>query len=269
MDATTLDQVRAGLHATWSTGDYPQVGQRLAPVALEVVAASGCGPGDAVLDVGAGAGGVTIPAAMTGADVTGIDQTDAWFDVARAAADAAGVEVELWRADAEDLPFGDDAFDVVTSSFAHIFAPRHDVVAAEMARVLKPGGRLAVSAWITRGASVFGAFLPYLPSPPGGVDSPMAWGEPGYIEERFAAHGVDLQTEERNLRWSFPDVDGFFDFLFSASGPWVLSREVLREQGVLDEATAEAKRLAEASNVATDGTFALDMPYLLATGTKR
>ena len=107
-----------------------------------------------VLDVGTGSGGtVSIPAAQRGANVTGSDLTPELFDAARARAEAAGVEVQWVQADAESLPFEDASFDRVLSTFGHMFAPRHEQAAAELARVVRPGGVVGTCTWATYGAT--------------------------------------------------------------------------------------------------------------------
>ena len=121
------------------------------PVGEGVVAVTGVSEGDAVLDVACGTGNAAIPAARTGATVTGLDITPELLQDAAANADAAGVALTLIEGDAEDLPFEDESFDVVVSTFGCMFAPRHEVAAAEIARVLKPGGRIGICAWTPTG----------------------------------------------------------------------------------------------------------------------
>jgi SAM-dependent methyltransferase len=171
-------------------------------------------------------------------------------------------------ADAEDLPAPDGAFDAVLSSFAHIFAPRHDVVAAEMARVCRPGGVVACNAWAHGGDSdntgAFAVIERYL-----GVDdgpSHSAWGDPAYLCGRFAAHGVDMTVERRAIHWRFPSLRAHEEFLLTASGPYRKTREALEARGVWDQAWAEIRELDRRANQADDGTFAMDQAYLLAVG---
>src|SRR3954470_21800173 len=128
----------------WASGDYPSVADRIAQVGRDVVEAAQVGPGQDVLDVAAGAGNAAIPAAVAGAKVTASDLTPELFDRGRENAEAAGVELEWVEADAEDLPFDDASFDRVISTFGAMFAPRHQRAAAELVRVCRPGGRIAM-----------------------------------------------------------------------------------------------------------------------------
>jgi SAM-dependent methyltransferase len=153
-----------------------------------------------VLDVGSGTGVVAVTAARLGAEVTGSDLTPELLEQARENARIADVQVEWREADVESLPFGDAEFDVVTSQFGHMFAPRPDVAVAEMLRVLKSGGTIAFSTWPPDqfvGKS-FALTARYAPPPPPGVAPPVEWGEPAVIRERLGAAVRDL-TFERDL----------------------------------------------------------------------
>ncbi|MBJ7348973.1 MAG: methyltransferase domain-containing protein, partial [Thermoleophilaceae bacterium] len=135
----------------WSSGNYPEIAQTIEGVAELVVERVGVKAGHDMLDVATGSGNVAIPAADLGAHVVGLDLTPELFVVARERAANAGVEVNWVEGDAEDLPFGDDSFDRVTSVFGAIFAPRHQQAASEIVRVCKPGGRFAIAAWTPEG----------------------------------------------------------------------------------------------------------------------
>ncbi|NOT25816.1 MAG: class I SAM-dependent methyltransferase [Acidobacteria bacterium] len=159
------------------------------PVAAQLVKFSGIAHGEKVLDVATGTGVVAITAARTGAKVTGLDLTPPLLEQARQNAGIAGVDVEWKEGDAEALPYPDASFDVVTSQFGHMFAPRPDVAIAEMRRVLKPGGRVAFATWPPE--HVVGRFFSFVgrnspPPPPGAVPPPL-WGTPAIITERLAA----------------------------------------------------------------------------------
>jgi len=113
-------------------------------VAGHLLAFAGVGAGEAVLDVGTGTGVVAISAARAGARVTALDLSPDLLDQARENGRVAQHEDIAWvEGDAEALPYPDGSFDVVLSQFGHIFAPRPDVVIAEMRRVLAPNGRIA------------------------------------------------------------------------------------------------------------------------------
>jgi SAM-dependent methyltransferase len=159
------------------------------PVAGQLVKFAGIASGENVLDVGTGTGVVAITAARIGARVTGLDLTPELLDQARENARIAKTEHIVWtEGDAERLPYPDTSFDVVVSQFGHMFAPRPEVVVAEMRRVLRPGGRLAFATWppehfIGRMFAFVGRHSP----PPPGAAPPQQWGNPAIITERLAA----------------------------------------------------------------------------------
>ncbi len=167
------------------------------PSAARLVRFAGICPGDRVLDVGSGTGVVAITAARAGAQVTGSDLTPELLEQARDNARIAGASLEWREADVEALPFEDASFDVVTSQFGHMFAPRPDVAIAEMLRVLKPGGTIAFSTWppdhfVGQTFTIVGQFAP---PPPPGASSPVPWGEPAVIRERLGESVRDLAFE--------------------------------------------------------------------------
>lgn len=167
------------------------------PPAARLVRFAGIRRGDRVLDVGSGTGVAAVTAARKGAHVTGSDLTPELIEQAKENAHISGVDVEWRVADAEALPFDDAAFDVVTSQFGHMFAPRPEVALAEMLRVLKPGGTIAFSTWPPDHfvGRMFALTARYAPPPPPGVVSPVLWGEPAVVRERLGDAVRDLVFE--------------------------------------------------------------------------
>jgi SAM-dependent methyltransferase len=268
MDTADLERRRTESRAMWSAGHYPTVAAHLQPAAARLVDAAGVGAGDRVLDVGTGSGGVALQAVRRGAVVTGIDQVGTWFDVARRSARRADVDLDLVVGDAEDLPVADMAFDVVLSGFAHIFAPRHEVVAAEMARVCRSGGTVACTSWAhdtdDDGFGAFDVVARYLgvDDGPDGTD----WGDPAYLRARFAEHGVAMAVDRHVIAWRFPSLDAWEDFVLTASGSYQRTREALQAKGVWEQAWGEIREITRRGNQATDGTHAVDEEYLVAVG---
>ncbi|MGZ4289139.1 MAG: class I SAM-dependent methyltransferase [Gaiellaceae bacterium] len=132
---------------TWSGASYERIAETFAPIHDRVVAALEVEPGMRVLDVACGTGGVALRAAQAGADVVGIDISADQLGKARRAASAEALEIRFDEGDCQDLPYADAEFDAVASAFGAIFAPDHERTAAELARVCRPGGRLALTAW--------------------------------------------------------------------------------------------------------------------------
>ena len=142
-----LRRVSGSVADTWSGASYERIAETFAPIHDRVVEALAIGPGARVLDVACGTGGVALRAARAGADVAGIDISADQLAKARRAAQEEGLAIRFDEGDCQELPYGDAAFDAVASAFGAIFAPDHERTAAELARVCRAGGRLALTAW--------------------------------------------------------------------------------------------------------------------------
>jgi ubiquinone/menaquinone biosynthesis C-methylase UbiE len=170
---------KAQTRAVWAAGDFPRVAREtIKDVGPALVAAAGVRSGQRVLDVAAGSGATSIPAALAGAAVVASDLTPELLAAGRADAEARGLSLEWVEADAEALPFADASFDVVLSSFGAMFAPNHQLVADELLRVVRPGGTIAMANWTPQGwvGEFFRTMLPFAPPPPEGFTPPPLWG---------------------------------------------------------------------------------------------
>jgi SAM-dependent methyltransferase len=192
----------------WAIGDYDRIAALIAEMGRVVVAAAGVQAGQRVLDVGAGTGNATLPAAATGAEVVGTDVTPELLAVGERAARARGLPVSWRLADAQELPFADGSFDVVLSTVGAMFAPDQRATARELLRVCRPGGTVAMGNWTPGGAAgrFFQVLARYLTAPgPGAGPPPTAWGVPGHVADLFGAvdERVELRTEPRTLDVAF------------------------------------------------------------------
>lgn len=171
MDASSPEfaKLKAGLKSTWMAGDFGEVARYAAREGETFVSRLSLKPGQRLLDVACGTGNATIPAARSGAQVVGVDIAPNLLDQARKRAEDEKLKVNFHEGDAEELPFGDAEFDVVISMFGAMFAPRPDRVAAELVRVTKPGGLIAMANWTPEGfvGKVFRATSKLSPPPPG------------------------------------------------------------------------------------------------------
>jgi SAM-dependent methyltransferase len=258
-----LDQVKQGARASWAAGDYPAIAQRqLWPVGERIVRRVAVAPADDVLDVACGTGNAALRAAQAGATVVGVDLTPELLEEGARLAEQLGVEVRWVEGDAEALPVEDASFDVVVSVFGCMFAPRHRVAAAELARALRPGGRLAVCAWTPDGAmgEFFRTLGGHLPPPPEFVQPPLLWGSEEHVRELFADTGVDVEFTRELIEFPRMSTDEEIEFATSKFGPLILARRMLEPQGRWPELIGDLRRLLENPRPAE---------YLVTTGVKR
>ncbi|MCV7434426.1 class I SAM-dependent methyltransferase [Mycolicibacterium bacteremicum] len=197
------DRVLKAKHrALWASGDYVAVATELIPtLGPELVRACGVSAGDRVLDVAAGAGNAAIPAAAAGAVVTAADLTPELFDAGRRAAAERGVHLEWVEADAEAMPFADNAFDIVLSCVGVMFAPHHRAAADELVRVCRPGGRIGLINWTPTGfiGGLFATMKPYAAPPPPGASPPPLWGDEVHVAELFGDRVQDLAMHRQTV----------------------------------------------------------------------
>lgn len=156
-----------------------------------------------LLDVGTGTGGnVAIPAARRGANVVGLDIAPELFEHARRRAAEAGVEIEWVEGDAQDMPFADESFDRVVSTMGAMFAPDHTRAAAELLRVCRAGGLVAMTTWANDGyaAGLFKLTGTFLPPPPAGVQPPPLWGVESHVEGGLRSRRGDAEHRPRDVR---------------------------------------------------------------------
>jgi ubiquinone/menaquinone biosynthesis C-methylase UbiE len=186
--------------AVWALGDYGRFAKEtvweVGPVLVE---ACGIRPGQRVLDVAAGTGNTAIRAAEAGAQVVASDLTPENFEAGRHEAQARGVDLDWVEADAQALPFRDDYFDVVTSSFGVMFAPDHGAAAEELIRVCRPGGTIGMANFTPEGliCDFFATLAPYAPAPPAGAQPPPLWGSEEHVRELFGERVEWLSLSRR------------------------------------------------------------------------
>ncbi len=257
----------------WALGDYHRFAKstiwEIGPILVE---ACGITDGHRVLDVAAGTGNTAIRAALRGADVVASDITPQNFPAGQAEAAAQGAILDWVEADAQDLPFDDGEFDVVTSSFGAIFAPNHQAVADEMVRVCRPGGVIGLTAFTPDGLATpfFELFGPYLPPPPPDAQPAVLWGDPDHVRGLFGDR-VELELAKRSYVERATSPEAYRDVFLETFGPAVAVVQSLADQPAR---AAEFERdlldFAVRSNTGSPGGEAeYRYDYLLIIGRKR
>jgi ubiquinone/menaquinone biosynthesis C-methylase UbiE len=263
------DAVTQRTHRVWSAGDYDQISRGFRHEAEAFVGRLGLRPGLEVLDAACGSGNLTIPAARTGARTTGYDLVPALLDAARGWAEGEGLEIALDHGTVEAMPYADASFDVVLSMFGVMFAARPELVVAELTRVTRPGGRVALANWTRPGfiGQMLGLHVAQVP-PPAGVPSTLLWGDEATIRERFAARDWHVTTTVRTLRFRYATTPAGTAELFRGTyGPTVRTFEALDP----DRRAVFAAALADhwtRHQVGTTGTE-VDSEYLEVIATRR
>ena len=271
MENLDISTIKAKMKATWMDGDYAEFSAYMEPGAIEILNGWKIVPGLRLLDVGCGSGQLVIPAARAGISATGIDIAPNLIQHARERAKKEGITAQFDEGDAEQLPYADESFDVVVSLIGAMFAPRPEKVAAELARVCRPGGRLYMANWTPSGmvGHMFKHVATQVPPPPG-IAPPPFWGDEATVRDRLGQGFTDITVSRKYYPlWKYPfpvpDVIKFFARLF---GP------VKGALSKLDEAGQQSlikglEEIFSAHNLAQDGTTELKGEYLEVAATRR
>jgi SAM-dependent methyltransferase len=264
-----MSQLKTRLKTTWESGDYGVFAKYLERGAFEFFDRLNIAPGTRLLDVACGAGQLTIPAARRGIQVTGLDLAANLVRQAKARAEAEGLTVQVDQGDAEDLPFPSASFDVVMSLIGSMFAPRPELVAAEMIRVCKPGGRLVMGNWTPDGhvGQMFKVIGKHLP-PPAIFPSPLLWGQDAVVRERFGAAVRNLTITRRLYPFEYPfgpaKVAGFFAVYYGPTNRGYASLGEAARQALHEDLIA----LWAHNNLNTDGTTRVEAEYIEVNATR-
>jgi SAM-dependent methyltransferase len=264
-----LVALKARQQIAWSTGDYAVVGTTLQIVAEELCEALDVAAGSTVLDVAAGNGVASLAAARRWCAVTSTDYVPSLLERGRARALAEGLTIAFEEADAEALPFPDNSFDAVISTFGVMFAPDHDRAAAELLRVCKPGGRIGLANWTPDSfvGEIFKTLGKSLP-PPAGAKPPMLWGTRERIGEMFGPDAAAITIESRRFNFRYRSAGHFLDVFGTCYGPIVKAFAALDADGQA-RLRDDLLTLIAVRNRATDGTTIVPSEYLEIVITKR
>ena len=268
-DFDQLAQLKQRMRGAWMAGDFGQIARYSAKSAAEFVDRLPIAPGALVLDVACGTGNLAIPAARKGALVRGVDIAPNLLEQARQRASAEGLQAVFEEGDAEQLPYPDAHFDLVMSMFGAMFAPRPELAAAELARVCRPGGIIAMANWTPESfvAKQFAIGNRYIP-PPAGIPAPVLWGDENVVRERLGAFASGIATTRPSVDFDYPfppsEVVQFFRQYF---GPAQVAFAKLPPDAQLAY-TAELESHWSEHNQATDGHTVVHAEYLEVIATR-
>lgn len=271
-DTTADTDLKTRHRAMWASGDYPHMVETfLTPLGPRLVEACGIGPGHRVLDVAAGTGNASIPAAGRGAAITASDLTPELLEAGSRRPDAAGLDLTWTPADAEHLPFDDAAYDVVMSAIGVMFAPHHQAAADELVRVCRPGGTIGVLSWTPSGTigRLFATMGPFAPPPPAGALPPPRWGDEEHLAGLLGGR-VELHVSRRETLevTAFAQPRDLGDHFRAHYGPTIAVRAHAEQQGRLAELDAALDAFCVAQDAGHSGAARFELEYLLSVGTR-
>jgi len=250
--APDLEAVKKRQQAAWSAGNYAVVGTTLQIVGETLCEAANVRAGERVLDVAAGNGNASLAAARRFAEVTSTDYVESLLAQGSTRATAEGLPIDFRFADAEALPFADGSFDVVLSSFGVMFTPDSSRSAAEMLRVCRPGGRIALASWtpssmIGRLFAILGKYLP--PAP--GLKSPSLWGTEARLHELFGSEAASVTATERDFVFRYRSAAHWLEVFRTYYGPL---QKAFAALGPAEQASLEQDVLALLADCNRDDT---------------
>ncbi|MCA1636918.1 MAG: methyltransferase domain-containing protein [Acidobacteria bacterium] len=258
-----MDALKSKLKATWTAGDFGQIAKSYETGAGEFIKRLNLQSGMRVLDVACGTGNLSLPAARAGATVTGVDIAENLIEQARANAENEGLKIQFDVGDAENLSYDDASFDAVVTMFGAMFAPRPELAAAELIRVCRPGGFIAMANWTPTGFAgmTFKTIAKYI-APPPDMPSPVLWGDEATVRERLREGISELKTTPRKITFKYPfspvEVVEHFRNYF---GPTVKAFAAIDDSGQA-ALRHDLKGLWTEHNRAADGTTEVESEYL-------
>jgi SAM-dependent methyltransferase len=265
-------ELKARHRAMWASGDYASMVETfLLPLGPRLVDACGIGSGMRVLDVAAGTGNASLPAAQRGGRVTASDLTPELLEAGRRRAESEGLELEWVEADAEHLPFKDESFDVVISCIGVMFAPHHQDAANELVRVCRPGGTIGLLSWTPEGmiGALFRAMGPFAPPPPPGAQPAPLWGSEDHVRELFGdrAEFTTLSREMLDIT-AFENPYDYGRHFKERYGPTITVQANARRTEREAEFDKALDAFCDEWNRGTPERARFEQEYLLAVGTR-
>ena len=253
----------------WSAGGkaYDEISRGISDAIEHCVERLSPRPGERILDLSTGTGWASRSVAQRGATVVGVDIAGDLLEVARARAEANRLPISYRLGDAEVLPFGDGEFDAIVSTFGVMFATRPERAAAELARVCRPGGRIALATWTPDGNvfEMFTVMRRYMAPPPQPAPrSPFEWGREERVRE-LLGDAFDLRFENGTSFYREPSPAAAWSTFSSGYGPTRMLAESLdaeRRQALRDDFTAFHATFATPLGICVPRT------YVITVGTR-
>lgn len=270
INALDMNDLKSRQKSMWMSGDYAKFATYLVEGAIDFLDHCNIPTGSVVLDVACGAGQTAIPMARRGAKVTGIDLASNLVEAARKRVQGEGLLIHFDEGDAEELPYEDASFDIVFSLIGAMFAPQPEKVAAELARVCRPGGRIIMGNWTPSGfvGQMFKTMAAHVP-PPQGIPSPTLWGDETTVHERLGEYASDIQITRRDYPFKYPfrvaEVVEFFRAYYGPTNRAFSTLDTLGQTALRHD----LEQLWSQHNQATDGTVYLDAEYLEVQAVRR
>lgn len=254
--------IKAKQNAAWASGDYAKIGTTLQIVGETLAEAMDLDPDSRVLDVAAGNGNATLAFARRWCDVTSTDYVDSLLAHSRARAEAEALEVTYQIADAENLPFADESFDAVVSTFGVMFTPNQAKAAAELMRVCRTRGKIGMANWTPESfvGDLFRTLGRHLP-PAAGMKSPALWGTRVWLDDTFGAGAKDIKVVEKSFMFRYRTPDHFVTFFRDFYGPVHKAFQALDAVGQA-ALTFDLREAAMRHNMAKDGSLRAVSGYL-------
>ena len=266
--AGAIEQLKSKLKTTWMAGDYDRFSRFMEKGARAFFCRLGIEPGTRLLDVACGSGQLALIAARAGARATGCDIATNWLELARTRAEAEDLAITFEEGDAEALPYEDGAFDAVVSLIGAMFASSPERVAAEMTRVCRPGGIIAMANWTAAGfvGQMFQAIARYIAPP--GMPSPLLWGDEEIVRARLSEGLAELRCSRRLYRFEYPfGPEAVVEFFRANYGPMTRAFAALDADGQ-SQLRRELTALWSVHNQANGNRTEVDAEYLEVIGTR-
>jgi SAM-dependent methyltransferase len=263
-----FEELKQKHSVVWGTGPYQNITETIADVHEAVLERLDPQPGVRWLDLATGTGAVAELAAARGAEVTGIDLAPALIDTAKERARAKGLDIDYRVGDCERLEVADASYDVVSSTCGVMFAPDHEAAAAELARIVGPGGRIGLANWVPEGgmARLFGVMRAFQPPPPPGAGSPFEWGSEAHVHD-LLGDAFDLEFDRGVSHLRVESGEDYWQLFSSSYGPTKTLAESLEPERREEFHRAWVDFFEE--NYGQNGEIDHDREYLLVLGTRR